>query len=67
MEVFGKISSLKKGRKEMFILLAFGHGSVKMKCLELLQPFCQHEIINQLSKADMLKMAEQEDGRNLGA
>lgn len=51
----------------MFTPLASGHGSVKMGCLELLQQFCQNEIINQLSKTNVLRMAEQKDRRNLGS
>lgn len=58
---------LKTDIREMFTLLASGHGSVKMGCLELLQQFCQNEIINQLSKTNMLRMAEQKDRRNLGS
>ena len=46
----------KECKKGMFTFLAFGHGSVKMRCLELLQPFCQHEEINLETKPNMVRM-----------
>ena len=51
----------------MFAFLAFKHGSVKMRCLELLKPFCQNEEINLETKSNTVTMTQQADGRNLSS
>lgn len=37
------IKKIKECKKGIFALLAFGRSCMKVRCLELLQPFCKHE------------------------